>query len=102
MWRRMMALAALVVQSSGQTMKVVVTGRTDGGLSGRDVIDTVGDEASADIVLVQATSDSNHCTGKETCLLVTSVDTGRTVIVFFLQMGVGLATIHVLPLMVWA
>lgn len=33
-----MALAALVVQSSGQTMKVVVTGRTDGGLSGRDVV----------------------------------------------------------------
>jgi len=33
-----MALAALVVQSSGQTLKVVVTGKTDGGLSGRDVV----------------------------------------------------------------
>ena len=67
-----MALAALVVQSSGQTLKVVVTGKTNGGLSGRDVatikIDTVGSEDTVDITLVQATpADDDHCTGKKIC-----------------------------------
>ena len=56
----------LAVPTSGQTMKVVVTGKTDGVLSGRDIatikIDTVGDEDTAYIKLVQA--GGVDCVGK--------------------------------------
>eukprot|EP00729_Bicosta_minor_P018993 gene18993-32319_t len=55
------------ILNTSRQPRVVVTGKTNGGLSGRDVatikIDTVGSEDTVDIALVQATpADDDHCT----------------------------------------